>query len=766
MFSVVDTLDLRSLPYADADRLVSLQELSPANDPACPRCDWGTAAPTARDWVSQVRSYDALLVADNQSFVWEHDDVEENPGGGMATPGLLHFFGLQPLLGRDLIAADTLPGADPVIVLTYDFWQKRFQSDPHVIGTRLHARLGRLTSAPQTVTVVGVAPSAFRVMPYFEVWSAMPLRGNGSRDSRYVTVMGRLQAGTTMGAATAELRAVSSRLAQSYPAEFRGWSAEVVPLRDRLADTAGTGRGVLFAITLAVLLVAVLNVTGLLFNRAAARQPEFAMRAALGAGRMRLFRQLLVEGSCVGLLGGLIGVALAFAGVEIAAGWFHVADAGLALSVDARMLAFASLLSLTVGIAAAVAPAARASRVDATRGFLPRLTAGSQASHTSSVLIAAQIALAFTLLTVATLLSHDFLELRYLDLGYDPQGVFATSITGSREQWINPEPWKPLVVAARERVARIRGVESASLLYESAVHPEIIRPDVPTSATMRDPRLQAVDPDFFGTWKSPVLIGRAFTARDRAGAPLVAIVNKAAASTFWPGQNPLGRRVFAADSGSAGEWLTVVGVTEDMETGLYSRRHHPVVYRPFDQARLYHASVRLSVRVSGDRLDALAAAQTAIRDVTGRRSEPLQSEDSRLATRYVTRRFNAIALDVFAGFGLLLAAMGIYGSVAFAVTRRTREIGIRVALGAARTNVVALIARRGVFLTLAGAGIGVAASLAVTRVFRSFVSATSVTNPWIVVASVVVVLIVSLFATFLPARRASGVDPMIALRAE
>jgi hypothetical protein len=279
-------------------------------------------------------------------------------------------------------------------------------------------------------------------------------------------------------------------------------------------------------------------------------------------------------------------------------------------------------------------------------------------------------------------------------------------------------------------------------------------------------RVKAVTPDFFTTFSNRVLVGRSFAASDRRGAVLVAIVNKACASAFWPGRNPLGRRVFLGDSASGGEWLTVVGVTEDIERGELFERHGPVVYRPFDQAKLYHGSVRLAVRLADNRLDALTSAQSVIREATGRRSEPFVNDEDHLGARFLARRFNAIALDVFAGFGLLLAAMGIYGSIAFAVTQRTREIGIRVALGAARSSVLGLIARRGIVVAAVGTSIGVAGSLALTRVFKSFVAATSVTSPGIFSASIVVVLAVALVATFLPARRATAVNPVIALRAE
>jgi putative ABC transport system permease protein len=768
MFSVVDTLDFRPLPYADAGRLVWLSEVAPPDDPMCPNCGWPTSVATARDWLSQVHSYDAIAVTDHTSLSWEHDDVEESSDVGLTTPGLLTTLGLRPALGRDFATRDTIPGAEPVVLLTYEFWQTRFGGDPNIVGAQLRARMGAVNAAPRLITVIGVLPREFEIMPHQKLWGTMSLGGHGSRAAREVTVIGRLKPGIGVAGATAELQGLSARLGRLYPKEYRGWRARVEPLRDRLAWGAGQGRGVLFVITAVVLLIAVLNVTGLLFGRAAARQSEFAMRAALGASGARLFRQLLVEGSCIGVFGGVIGIAFAFAGVHLASRWFSIEASGLSLRVDSRMLSFATAVSLIVGIAAAMAPAVRIARMDAAANLRPRATGGSRATHTSSVLVTAQIALAFVLLTAAVLLSRDFVEVRYLDLGYDPHDLFDTWVSAPREQWAHPEAWRPVVAEMRQRVAAAPGVASASIEYLNAMHPAVVQSDVSFGSPPDEhmPIAKAVDPDFFKTWNNPVLVGRRFAASDRAGAPLVAIVNRACATALWPGRNPIGRRVFLGDSATVGEWLTVVGVVEDIERDDLAERHSPVVYRPFAQAPLYHAAVRVSVRVGADRPDALTAAQAAIREVTGRASAPFANDEEYLRTHFLARRMNAIALDLFAGFGLLLAAMGIYGSIAFAVTRRTREIGIRMALGAARTSVLGLIARRGVMVAAAGTTIGASASIALTRVFKSFVVMTSVTNPWIFGASICVVLAVALVATLVPARRATTVNPVISLRAE
>jgi putative ABC transport system permease protein len=320
----------------------------------------------------------------------------------------------------------------------------------------------------------------------------------------------------------------------------------------------------------------------------------------------------------------------------------------------------------------------------------------------------------------------------------------------------------------RTRLAGLPGVASVSIEHQSAIHPAIVRPagDAQPLPSSMEPGLKAVDPAYFTTFGTRVRLGRSFTPNDRRTMPLVAVVNKAAADLFWPGQNPLGRQVFVSDSNSVGELLTVVGETDNAELGERHSRHWPVVYRPIQQAKIYHSAGALYLRVADHGSNALAAAQMVIRQETGAPAIPLESEEASLGWRLLPRRFNAIALDIFAGFGLLLAAMGIYGSVSYAVTQRTREIGIRIALGAQSGTVVGLVAERIALLTITGVLAGMAGAFALTRALRSFVEGTSATNPWVFAGSAALMVVVALLATMLPARRATRVDAAIALRGE
>jgi putative ABC transport system permease protein len=774
VFSVIDALDVRPLPYENADRLVWLTEVTPPDNDMCSRCAYLTASSTAGEWITQMRSYETMAVVFHTSFSWETGDAVRSTEAGQATPGFFRLLGVRPMLGREFVPSDTMAGAEPAVLLTYEFWQTHLGADASIVGRQL-ASEDEEGSSPtlHPIRVIGVLPKEFRFMGYTTVWVPMKLNAASSRSAREMTVIGRLKRGQTIAAANAELGTIAARLAFAYPDAYRGWGATVRPLRERLMWGAGKGRFVLFAITLLVLCVAVVNVAGLLLSRAAARQQEFAMRSALGASRLRLLSQQLVEGSCVGLAGGLIGIIVAAWGVRFTARWFSIDSAGLTVGVDHRILLFAVAVSFVVGIGAAAVPALHAGRTDLSGSLRGRTAAGggAYAARTSNALIALQISLGLVLLTSAGLLSANFLQLRYLDLGYDPYGLYRVSVRGTRAQWANAGPWSRLVEGARARVAAIPGVVSASLEYQSAVHPAIIRADQPgrlgnSQDAQLTPALKAVSPEYFGTWGSRLLFGRPFTTADRPGETPVAIVNRAAAAGFWPGHNPLGRRIFIGDSASAGELLTVVGVATDAERGQMGERHWPVVYRPYDQAKFYHASAGLYIRVAAGRPKVFATAQAAIRQATDRPVEAFVSEEEQLSSRLLTQRFNAIVLDLFAGFGLLLAAMGIYGSIAYAVTQRTREIGVRMALGAQRMSILGLVARRGVILAIVGVLAGSASAFALTRVLRSFVSGTSVTNPWVFAGSGILMIVVALLATFLPARRATRLDAVIALRAE
>ena len=752
------------MPFPDSDRLVWLAEVTPPGYETCSRCAWYTAPPTLLDWTAQAESFGGVAAAGHSELAWQHDDVSEALIGQSVTPGFFELLGSHPFLGRDFAATDTAAGAQPVVVISYEFWQSRLRGDREVVGRQLAAPPGQ-----RAATVIGVLPRDFRFGSETPVWLPLSLPAGSHRTARNFAAIARLRPTATVGSASAELETISKRLAAEFPADYHDWTAEGQPLRSLLIAGTGHARFILFAITTLVLVIAVLNVAGLLIARGAAREHELAMRSALGAGRARLFAQLLVEGGCIGLSGGALGTALAEWAVRFVPAWFAIDDTGIAVRIDARVLAFALVVSLLAGLATAIGPALRASKAH-TGGSA--LVAGRdrpwQAGRAPRWLVTMQIALALIVACVASVLSRDFMEMRYLDIGYDPAGLYSTSLSGSGSLRHDPTAWASAAESARERVAATPGVIAASIEYQNAMHPSIVQPA--NRAASRDttvtPAVKAVDVDYFATMGMRLVGGRAFGPADGHGAPLVAIVNRTAALAFWPNQNPIGQQIFVGDSGSAGETVSVIGVSRDAERGELFQRHWPMVYRPMAQARLYHAAGALYVRVADHRPSTLAAAERAIGETMGRSVAPFGSNEESLDGKLYSRRLNAIVLDCFGAFGLFLAALGIYGSVGYGVTRRTRELGIRMALGARRSGVVSLVARAAVVQAAVGVTLGCVGAYWAMAVVRASGLLATPMPLWLLLAAASLVLVVASAATLLPAVRGTRVDIVRSLRAE
>lgn len=769
VFSTIDALDFRPLPFHDSHQLVTLVEVAPPTDDFCPGCSSDVSALTAIDWLAQARSYSATGVMTKMESQWVHDDMVEELGTNAATPGFFGLLGVVPTLGRDFMPEDTLPGAAPVVIVTHSFWLQRLAGDLRAVGRPLPASFDPATDAVlRGAVVVGVLPQSFRFNASRDrqVWFPLRLLPTGSRTSRSLTVVARLRSDISIPRADAELRVLFAGLAAAHVEPYRSWSARVEPLRARLDWGTGGNRWLLFGITTLVLLVAIVNVAGLMAGRTSTRRQEFAMRSAFGASRRRLLWQLLIEGTSIGLGGGLTGALFSSWGIRLSSAWFDI-DTGIAV-MDVRVLAFALVLSISVGIVTALGPALRISRVDLVsdlRGHGPTATT-RRSGFASSALISTQIAIGLVLLTAAASLSADFVRLRYADLGFDPGGVYATSISLPQSASKDKALWHVMAEEARSQVASIPGVRSATLEYLSAIHPEIVHPIDGESSSSSTPVVTAVDPSYFATWTLPIARGRPFGAADGAGAGRVAIVNRSAASRFWPATDPLGKQVFVGDSGGPGEVLTVIGVSEDAERFEMKERHWPKLYRPLAQATIWHTTGRLQIRVDArtDRVALLALAHARIRAVLQRPAEPFRSVEADLDARLQSRRLNAIILDCFAVFGLGLAAMGVYASIRAEVSRRTREIGLRIALGAVPSHTLRLITLQGIIQGLVGVTVGLLGARAMSHLLQSLVAGSNIFDPWLFAAAAAVMTLTAGVAAWLPARRVLRMDPADVLR--
>lgn len=772
VFSVIDAFDFRPLPFKDAQRLMWIAETTPDGHEICSHCPFNTSLSTLSDWNSRARSFDVIAAFTAREFSWQHDDVREYQARSEVTPSFFTLLGVQPQLGRSFLPSDTAAGAERTALVSHAFWQSRLGASPNVIGTQLRTAEDADANAGP-VTIIGVLPESFHFRGEASIWTPLRVDANAARASRTIFAVGHIAAGYTRSSAKAELSAITSALASDNPDAYKGWGIGVLPLRDLLTIGAAPNRFTLFAITALVLFVATLNVTGLLATRAYARQSEFAVRSALGAGRLRLLRQLVVEGLCIGIAGGAIGVLLSVAAIGFVPKWFGLEDNGLALSIDQRLLAFATVLSVLVGASSAIAPALRAAGTELGSALRARSTQfTTRGARTAGALLATQIGVALILLTAAAVLSRDYLAVRYFDIGYNPDKLYYGSIPATPATKGNSKAWRVLAETVRDRVGALPGVAFVTLEHRSAVHPTIVRadsaqPSQDQASQQSTPQLvKAVSVEYFRTFGTVLSSGRDFSVADRRGTPAVAIVNESAAARLWPSRSPLGRQVFVGDSGS-GEWLTVVGVAGDAERGeLVGRRHVPMIYRPFAQAPVYHAGGSIHVRLSNANAATLSAVQSAMRQEIGQYADPLKSANERVNEKFMQRQLNAIAVNAFALFGLLLAAMGIYGSVAYAAKQRTQEIGIRVALGATRSDVVTTLSRRGLQIAVSGVVVGTFGAFALTRVLQSMVIATAAASAALLVAVGLVMISTVVVATLVPALQATRIDPVSALRGE
>lgn len=769
LFSAINALDFRPLPFRDAARLVWLAEVSPANATWCSRCSLPTSAPTATDWFTLVPSVEAGAAISQTEFPWSHGDVVESPQALKVTPGILRLLGVSPVLGREFLPEDTLGQADGVALVSFDFWQQHFNGTPNILGTRLasydEASPGLVG---RSYVVVGVLPKSFRYFGNPAVWLPLRLGGAGSRANRAVVAIARLRADRDFASASTELKAITTRLAAEFPAEYKDWGVRIEPLRAYVEQNTGRGRFLVFAITGLVLLIAVLNVSGLLLSRAIARHSEFALRSALGATRARIARHVLIEGALIAVIGSTCGALLSFAGTGFVSRWFSIDQTGLPVTADRRLFAFMVGVAVLIAMVIAIVPAVRASREDCAE-ILRGSTVGSNSGQKSktNVLLLLQISIGLAVLTTATVLSSDYLNIRYLELGYDPSGLFTTSIVKSHSGIADLESWRTVASSIRTRVAQIPGVAGTSIEHLSATHPTIIRPvDQPSFEARLRPYLRAVDSDYFRTWRTTLVDGRGFRTSDGVGDAPVAIVNQTLANTFWPGRNAVGQRIIIGDSNQPSEIVTVVGVVTDVERGQLLQRHWPIVYRPFAQARIYGPALSLAVRIDDNAPQAISAAEAVIHRETGQPANPFRSEQEALGTRVTGEQFNAIALDVFAAFGILLTAMGIYASVAYGVAQRTREIGIRVALGAQRPAILGSLVDASARVAAEGVFLGAIAGFEISRAMTPVRQHTTSLNPWLSVCAIGVMSLVALSAMLIPAYRATLVDPVRILHGE
>jgi putative ABC transport system permease protein len=773
IFSVVNAVLLRPLPYEGADRIVVLWgDLHRPGVNEIP-----ASAGEYVDYRDRSHAFDHIAVYDTAGFNLTGGEAPERVDGAIVTASLFPLLGASAQIGRTFLAAEEQPGRNDVALIGHALWTRRFGANPAIVGQVVSID-GRPTE------VVGVMPPRFQFPdPAIEIWKPLLLDADAvssdNRGSHGYTALARLRPGVTLSQAQADLAGVTATFQAEHPLNYRtGFSVALRPLQAEIVGDTGRPLLILLGAVALVLLIACANVSNLLLARAASRRREIALRTALGASRGRLVRQLLTESVLVAAAGGIAGLVLAWWGVDLLIALAPGTIPRLReVTLDARVVLFTALVSLATGLVFGIVPALRASGPSPGEALKEggRSGDGAMLGRAGRVLVISEVALSLVLLAGAGLLVHSFARVQNVEPGFDAGGLLTLRLSLPESRYTTFEKgdrfFDELFAALRAR-PDVESVAAANVLPFSGnngsrtFHIEGQEPKRPEDQP--EEQLRIVTDGYFQTMKVPIVKGREFTERDRLGAPRVALVNEALARKHFADGRAIGRRV--AFSRNDPQWYEIVGIVGNIKHRGLDAADRPELYVPCRQPLFANWTVRpmqVVVRTAGD---PLAAAATVRREIA--RLDPEQpisdvrTMDQRIGRSLESRRFNMILLTAFAALALALAAIGIYGIIAYAVTGRTHEIGVRLALGAQRRDVLSMIVVQGMAMTAAGAAIGVVSALIVTRLMSSLLFGISAADPVTFAVIPLLLAAVAFVACYVPAHRATRVDPLVALRTE
>jgi predicted permease len=775
IFSVIDGVLLKRLPYPQPDRLVRLF-LSSAEYPKFPLNPWDFL-----DFRARNRSFESMaaFTRGDMQLSGEGEPVRLNGFG--ITSGYFRVLGIQPQIGREFDFQAEIPGNGLQVVISDRLWRTRFSADPGIIGRRV-------TLNTQPFTVIGVMPpgaehpgNSYHSLAYgdsVDVWWPFSFAGNSSqRGSHYIEGIARLKPGVTVEQARADMNTVMAQLAREHPGNDTGWTVLVIPL---YSEVVGSTRRMLFVLLGAVgivLLIACANAANLLLARASARQREIAVRLALGAPRRRVVRQLLTESLLISLTGGLLGLLLACGGVRALVALLP-ADFPRAhdIQLNGPVLAFTLIVSLLTGVLFGLAPAMQASRTDPKQGLQQNARSATASRHQNrlrSALVVAEISLACVLLIGAGLMLRTFLNLLHLDPGFRQDHLLTASISLPYSRYKTGEMTAQFYDRLTASLNALPGVESAGAGsdlpwtgYDENAGGFLIEGKRPAPHQEFHARYHMATPGYFSAMGIPLLEGRFFAGADKKGAPMALIVNRVMAGRYWPGEDVLGKRISFEDHPTKdADWMKIVGVVGDVKDQPDSPGAEPAFWWSEDQNP--ETDMSIAIRTQGDPRQAA----DGLRDAVHRLDPELAVADLELMNQVAgasvsTQRFSFVLVGLFAGVAMLLAGIGAYGVIAYTVTQRTSEFGLRVALGAQPRDLLRMVLAQSARLALPGIALGLALALSLGRVLESLLYDVRPADPMILAGVTFLVLVVSLLASYAPARRAALADPMTTLRAE